>query len=146
YLLRTQVRPGVVLQLSNKDAPKLSPDFADRLHHSQQGQQLVITLHSLQENDTDNYVCGEKVKMASDTRLLSASGTMVLVKGTFPQACSDSSWVIYSLAIVVALLFCALVCCTLYRVNIKKYFQKKPPNIVYEDMSYCSRRNTLVRT
>lgn len=30
--------------------------------------------------------------------------------------------------------------------QVKKYFQKKKPNVVYEDMSYNSRRSTLVRT
>lgn len=29
--------------------------------------------------------------------------------------------------------------------QVMKYFQKKKPNVVYEDMSYSSRRSTLVR-
>ncbi|OWK53862.1 hypothetical protein RLOC_00008625 [Lonchura striata] len=70
---------------------------------------------------------------------------MVLVKEV-EQACEKSSWDSYVLGTVVALLFCALVCCTLYRVEVKKYFQKKKPNVVYEDMSYNSRRSTLVRS
>ncbi|XP_027547698.1 T-cell antigen CD7 [Neopelma chrysocephalum] len=150
YLLRTHVQPESVLYVSNQNATRILPAFADRLEYSREGKQIVITLHNLQENDSDNYVCAEEVKHVKNTRLLSASGTMVLVKegeqAYSQKACSHSSWVIYSLLIVVALLFCALVCCTLYRVNIKKYFQKTTPNVVYEDMSYSSRRNTLVRT
>ncbi|NWI55960.1 CD7 protein, partial [Calyptomena viridis] len=143
YLLKTHVQPEAVLHVSNHNAARILPAFAHRLHYSKEGKQIVITLHNLQKNDSDNYVCAEEVK---NSPLLSESGTMVLVQAHSRQECRDSSWVIYSLIIVVALLFCALVCCTLYRVNIKKYFQKKTPNVVYEDMSYGSRRNTMVRT
>ncbi|NWS10713.1 CD7 protein, partial [Pachyramphus minor] len=146
YLLKTHVQPESVLYVSNQNTARILPAFADRLEYSKEGKQIVITLHNLQENDSDNYVCAEEVKHVKSTRLLSASGTMLLVKENSQQAFSDSSWVIYFLLVVVALLFCALVCCTLYRVNIKKYFQDPPPNVVYEDMSYSSRRNTLVRT
>ncbi|NXF07389.1 CD7 protein, partial [Smithornis capensis] len=141
YLLKTHVHPGIVLHVSNQNAARILPAFAHRLQYSKEGKQIVITLHNLQKNDSDNYVCAEELK---NSTLLSASGTMVLVKGM--QECKDSSWVIYSLFVAVALLFCALVCCTLYHVNIKKYFQRKKTNVVYEDMSYSSRRNTLVRT
>ncbi|NXS09213.1 CD7 protein, partial [Neodrepanis coruscans] len=144
YLLKTHVRPEKVLYVSNQNAATILPAFANRLNYSKEGKQIVITLHNLQKNDSDNYVCAEEEE---NSPLLSASGTMVLVKGMFFLiACSDSSLVVYSLIVVVTLLLSALVCCTLYRVNIKKYFQKKNPNIVYEDMSYGSRRNTLARS
>ncbi|NXE87582.1 CD7 protein, partial [Menura novaehollandiae] len=145
YLLRTHVQPAEVLYVSDLNVSRVPPAFANRLEYSKEGKSIVITLHNLQQNDSDNYVCVEKVK---DSALHSASGTMVLVKGEqeYSQACNKSSWDVYALIVVVALLFCALVCCTLYRVDVKKYFQKQKPNIVYEDMSYNSRRNTLVRT
>ncbi|NXU12134.1 CD7 protein, partial [Pardalotus punctatus] len=144
YLLRTHVWPDKVLYVSNLNEPKVLPAFENRLAYSREGNKTVITLHNLQEKDSDNYVCAEEVK---NSPLLSASGTMVLVKGmTLLLACEKSSWDLYALIIVVALLFCALVCCTLYRVDVKKYFQKKKPNVVYEDMSYNSRRSTLVRS
>ncbi|XP_057230057.1 uncharacterized protein LOC130578172 [Malurus melanocephalus] len=142
YLLRTHVQPGKVLYVSNLNVPEVSPAFENRLDYSRQGNKTVITLYNLQKNDSDNYVCAEAVKKSP---LLSASGTMVLVQEV-EQACSKRSWGLYALIIVVALLFCALVCCTLYRVNVKKQFQKKKHNVVYEDMSFNSRRNTLVRT
>ncbi|NXA07545.1 CD7 protein, partial [Sapayoa aenigma] len=143
YLLKTHVQPERVLYVPNQNAATILPAFAGRLNYSKEGKKIVITLHNLQKNDSDNYVCAEVVK---NSPLLSARGTMVLVKGMFLLiACRGSSWVIYTLLVVVALLFCALVCCALYRVNIKKYFQKKTPTVVYEDMSFGSRRNTLVR-
>ncbi|NWI85038.1 CD7 protein, partial [Pitta sordida] len=142
-LLKTHVQPETVLYVSNQDAASILPAFADRLNYTKEGKQIVITLHDLQKNDSDNYVCAEEVE---NSPLLSAKGTMVLVKDAEgEQACRDSSWVVYSLIIVVALLFSALVCCALYHANMKKYFQKKNTNVVYEDMSYSSRRNTLVR-
>ncbi|NWT84506.1 CD7 protein, partial [Lanius ludovicianus] len=140
-LLRTQVQPGPVLYVSKLNESRVSPAFVSRLEYSRVGNRMVITLQDLQEEDSDNYVCAEEVANSS---LLSASGTMVLVKEV-EQACKKSSWDFYALLVVVALLFCALVSCILYRVDVKKYFQKKKPNEVYEDMSYNSRRSTLVR-
>ncbi|NXB55590.1 CD7 protein, partial [Struthidea cinerea] len=140
-LLRTHMQPGRVLHVSKLNMSEVSPAFVNRLEYSREGNRMVITLQNLQEDDSDNYVCAEEVTNAP---LLSASGTMVLVQEA-EQACEKSSWVLYALTVVVALLFCSLVCCTLYRVDVKKYFQKKKPNVVYEDMSYNSRRSTLVR-
>ncbi|NXX31300.1 CD7 protein, partial [Nicator chloris] len=142
YLLRTHVQPGPVLSVANLNVSEVSPAFGSRLEYSREGNRVVITLHNLQEKDSDNYICAEGV---AGSPLLSARGTMVLVKDV-EQACEKSSWGFYALLIVVALLFCALVCCTLHCVDVKKYFQRKKPNVVYEDMSYNSRRSTLVRT
>ncbi|NXE69786.1 CD7 protein, partial [Calcarius ornatus] len=141
-LLRTHVQPGTVLSVSNLNRSEVSPAFGNRLEYSREGNRIVVILHKLQEKDSDNYICAQEVK---GSPLLSASGTMVLVKEV-EQTCEKSSWGLYALLIVVAVLFCALVCCTLYRVDVKKYFQKKKHNQVYEDMSYNSRRSTLVRT
>ncbi|NWV20476.1 CD7 protein, partial [Origma solitaria] len=146
YLLRTHMQPGQVLYVSNLNVMEVSPAFENRSDYSREGNKAMITLHNLQEKDSDNYVCAEEVKKSP---LLSASGTMLLVKEVeqaHSQACEKSSWDLYALIIMVALLFCALVCCTLYRVDVKKYFHKKKRNAVYEDMSYNSRRSTLVRT
>ncbi|NXB09379.1 CD7 protein, partial [Cnemophilus loriae] len=144
-LLRTHVQPGIVLSGSSLNVSSVSPAFGNRWEYSREGNRIVITLHSLREEDSDNYVCAEDVE---NSPLLSASGTMVLVQEVGQvqsQACEKSSWDLYALIVVVALLFCALVCCALYRVDVKKYFQKKKPSAVYEDMSYNSRRSTLVR-
>ncbi|XP_056361633.1 T-cell antigen CD7-like isoform X1 [Oenanthe melanoleuca] len=140
-LLRAHMQPGRVLSVSNLNVSWVSPAFGNRLEYSREGNRAVITLHNLQEEDSDNYICAEEVK---DSSLLSARGTMVLVKGG-EQVCEKISWGLYALAGVVALLLCALLCCTLHRVDVMKYFQKKQPNVVYEDMSYSSRRSTLVR-
>ncbi|NWW21131.1 CD7 protein, partial [Falcunculus frontatus] len=142
YLLRTHVQPGAVLYASKLNTSRVSLAFGSRLEYSREGNRTVITLHNLQEKDSDNYVCAEEV---TNSPLLSASGTMVLVKEV-EQACEKSSWDFYALIVVVVLLFCALVCCILYHMDMKKYFQKKKTNVVYEDMSYNSRRSTLVRT
>ncbi|XP_066056842.1 T-cell antigen CD7 isoform X2 [Chamaea fasciata] len=141
YLLRTNLQPARVLSVSHLNESKVSPAFGNRLEYSREGNRIVITLHDLQEKDSDNYICAEQVE---GSPLLSGNGTMVLVKGE--QACEKSFWDLYALLTVVALLFCALVCCTLRRVDMKKYFQKKKPNVVYEDMSFNSRRSTLVRS
>ncbi|NXK28579.1 CD7 protein, partial [Arenaria interpres] len=143
-LLKTHMQHEKVLYVSSQNPPTISPAFANRLEYSKEEKKIVITLHNLWKNDSGIYVC---VGVFNNSYSLSANrmGTMILVKEVKWTVCGNSLWAIYGLVIVVVLLFSALVWCTLYRVNIKKYFQKKKPNAVYEDMSYSSRRSTLVR-
>ncbi|KGL86807.1 T-cell antigen CD7, partial [Charadrius vociferus] len=143
-LLKTHKEPESVLYVSSQNGSTISPAFANRLEYSKEEKKIVITLHNLSKKDSDMYVCAGVVKNSSFL-LVNGSGTMILIKEGEQTDCSNSSWVTYALIIVVALLFSALICCSLYRVDMKKYFQKKKLNAVYEDMSYCSRRNTLVR-
>ncbi|KFQ58230.1 T-cell antigen CD7, partial [Pelecanus crispus] len=135
FLLKTHMQPERVLYVSSQNASTIFPTFANRLEYSKQGKKIVITLHNIQKTDSDIYVCAGVLK---NTSFLSVnrSGTMILIKEVEQTDCSNSSWVIYGLIIMVALLFFALICCTLYIVNIKKYFWKRKPNAVYEDMSY----------
>ncbi|NXP74105.1 CD7 protein, partial [Ramphastos sulfuratus] len=115
YLLKTHTRPERVLHLSSQNTSTTSLAFANRLEYSKEEQKIVVTLHNLQENDSDIYVCAGVVK--NDTHLsVSGSGTMMLIRGEEQTHCSNSSWAIYGLIIVVALLLLsALMCCTLGR-------------------------------
>ncbi|KAM7089281.1 T-cell antigen CD7 [Ciconia maguari] len=144
FLLKTHRQPESVLYVSSQNASTIFPAFANRLEYSKQEKKIVITLHNLQKNDGDIYACAGVVKNSSFLSV-NRGGTMVLIKEVEQTDCSNSSWAIYGLTIVVALLFSALICCTLYHVNVKKYFQKKTPNVVYEDMSCSFRRDTLIR-
>ncbi|XP_050764619.1 T-cell antigen CD7 [Gymnogyps californianus] len=145
YLLRTHVQPERVLYVSSENASTIFPAFANRLEYSKGEKKIVITLHNLRKSDSDIYVCAGVLKNSSFFSV-NRSGTIMLIKEVEQTDCSNSSWGIYGLTIVVVLLFSALICCTLYRVNMKKYFQKRKPNAVYEDMSFSSRHNTLIRT
>ncbi|KFO86729.1 T-cell antigen CD7, partial [Buceros rhinoceros silvestris] len=142
-LLRTHVQPERVLHVLNQNAPTIDPSFANRLEYSKEEKKIVITLHDLQKNDSDVYVCAAEEENSSFLSM-SRSGTMMVVKEVEQTDCGNGSWVIYGLTTVVLLLFSALICCTLYRVNVKKCFQRREQNTVYEDMSYRSRHNTLV--
>ncbi|KFQ24327.1 T-cell antigen CD7, partial [Merops nubicus] len=144
-LLKTHMQHERVLYVSHQNASTIHPAFANRLEYSREEKKIVITLHNLQKNDSDIYVCAVVVK---NSPFLSAngSGTFMLVKEVEQTGCRHSFWDIYSLIIMVVLLFSALVGCILYRVDMKKYFQKRKNNTVYEDMSYCSRRSTMVRS
>lgn len=73
------MQPEPVLSVSKLNVPDVSPAFKNRLKFSREGNRTVVTLEDLQEKDSDNYICAEEV-MGSP--LLSAHGTMVLVKGT----------------------------------------------------------------
>ncbi|KFV98913.1 T-cell antigen CD7, partial [Eurypyga helias] len=144
-LLRTQVQPERVLYVSSQNASTIFPAFANRLDYSKEEKKVVITLRNLQKNDSDIYVC---VGVLKNSSFLSGNrkGTMILIKEMEQKDCSINSWGTYGLIIAVVLLFSVLTCCTWYYANMKKYFQKKTPNTIYEDMSYSSRRNTLVRS
>lgn len=143
-LLKIHMQLENVLCVSSQNTSTISPTFANRLECSKQEEKLVITLHNLQESDTDIYVCAAALKNSS--LAVSESGTMVLVKGGKQTVCSTSSLAIYIPTIVVALLLSALTCYILSRIDMKNFFQKKKINVVYEDMSFSSRSNTLVRT
>ncbi|NWY03166.1 CD7 protein, partial [Nothoprocta ornata] len=145
FLLKTHMKPERVLYVSRQNASTISTAFANRLEYSKQEMTLVVTLYNLQKNDSDIYVCVGVVKN-SIALSLNGSGTMVLVKEVEQRGCHRSSWIFCGLTTVVVMLLSALICFVLYRVNIKKCFQKRKPNVVYEDMSYSSRRSTLVRT
>ncbi|NXX76319.1 CD7 protein, partial [Urocolius indicus] len=144
YLLKTHEQPERVLYASRQNRA-VAPGFAHRLEYLEEENKIVITLNNLGENDSGVYVCAGVLKNFSVLEV-SRSGTIILIKGSEQAVCSNSSWVIYVLIIVAVLLFCALTCCALYHIDMKKYFQKRKPNSVYEDMSYSSRCNTLVRT
>ncbi|XP_066836166.1 T-cell antigen CD7 isoform X2 [Anser cygnoides] len=143
-LLKIHMQPEGVLCVSSQKALEIFPAFANRLEYSKQEKKLVITLHNLQQSDSDVYVCATVLKNSS---LFSVSqrGTMVLVKGGEETAFHNSSWAYYGLIIMAVLLFSVLTCYALYFVQTKKYFQKRKTNTVYEDMSYGSRRNTFIK-
>ncbi|NXW55575.1 CD7 protein, partial [Eurystomus gularis] len=143
-LLKTHTQREPVLYVSSENASKIHPTFVNRLEYSKEGKKIVITLHNLQKTDSDIYVCAGIVKKLPFLQV-NGSGTMMLIREMEQKNCSDQSWLIYGLVIVTVILFPALTCCTLYHVNMKKYLQKRKKNAVYEDMSYSSRRNTLVR-
>lgn len=79
-LLKTRMQPEKVFYVSSQNTTTIFPTFANRLEYSKQEKKLVITLHNLQEDDTDIYVCAAGLKNSSLS--VNESGTMVLVKGT----------------------------------------------------------------
>ncbi|NXP12497.1 CD7 protein, partial [Thinocorus orbignyianus] len=116
YLLKTQIRPEKVLYVLSQNASTISPAFANRLEYSKGEKKIVITLHKLRKSDSGIYVCAVVLKN-SHSLSASGSGTVMLIEEVEKTDCSSSSWYIYSLIIVVALLFSALVYCTLSRAN-----------------------------
>ncbi|XP_033923834.1 T-cell antigen CD7 isoform X1 [Melopsittacus undulatus] len=145
YLLKTHMQPEPVLYVSGQNTSTVFPAFANRLEYSKEGEKIVITLHNLWINDSDIYVCAGVVKNSSFLSV-NRSGTMMLIKEGEQTDCKKNSWLVYVLITMVMLLFSVLMCCTLNRVDLKKYFQNNSPNTVYEDMSYSVRQHTLQTT
>uniref|UniRef100_A0A8C0EHP7 Ig-like domain-containing protein n=1 Tax=Bubo bubo TaxID=30461 RepID=A0A8C0EHP7_BUBBB len=81
YLLKTHMQPERVLHVSSQNDSTIFPAFANRLEYSKQEKKIVITLHNLQKNDSDIYVCAVVVKNSSFLSV-NRSGTMMLIKGT----------------------------------------------------------------
>uniref|UniRef100_A0A663LK27 Immunoglobulin V-set domain-containing protein n=1 Tax=Athene cunicularia TaxID=194338 RepID=A0A663LK27_ATHCN len=81
YLLKTHMQPERVLYVSNQNDSTIFPAFANRLEYSKQEKKIVITLHNLQKNDSDIYVCAGVIKNFSFLSV-NRSGTMMLIKGT----------------------------------------------------------------
>ncbi|KAK2528558.1 hypothetical protein Q9233_007529, partial [Columba guinea] len=80
-LLKTQMQPERVLHVLSQNTSNISSTFANRLEYSKQENKIVITLHNLQKNDSDIYVCAGMVKNLSFL-LVNSRGTMMLIKGT----------------------------------------------------------------
>ncbi|NWW85440.1 CD7 protein, partial [Rhynochetos jubatus] len=79
YLLKTHMQPERVLYVSRQNTSTIFPAFANRLEYSKEEKKLVITLHNLQKNDSDIYVC---VGVLKNSSFLSGNrkGTMILIK------------------------------------------------------------------
>ncbi|XP_033923835.1 T-cell antigen CD7 isoform X2 [Melopsittacus undulatus] len=197
--LKTSIQPVNVVYVSRHNTSYILPALANRTKYSKEGSNLRITLHNVQESDSNIYQCSTYVKTESNHRKLFGKTTIVVVKGkrsgTVEQAplyvnpqqgqsvsitcalktshenegiyllkthmqpepvlyvsegeqtdCKKNSWLVYVLITMVMLLFSVLMCCTLNRVDLKKYFQNNSPNTVYEDMSYSVRQHTLQTT
>ncbi|NXC76322.1 CD7 protein, partial [Anhinga anhinga] len=140
FLLKTHVQPERVLYVSSWNVSTIFPAFANRLEYSKQEKKIVITLHNLRKNDSDIYVCAG-VKNSSSLSV-SRSGTVMLIKGTI-LLLMDSQDVNGLLGQGLFKLCSELAVC--FVLQMKKNFLKRKPNAVYEDMSYSSRRNTLIR-
>uniref|UniRef100_A0A8C3PNA3 Ig-like domain-containing protein n=1 Tax=Calidris pygmaea TaxID=425635 RepID=A0A8C3PNA3_9CHAR len=121
--LKTIIQPTNVFYVSEENT-YIHPDFKSRLTYSREGSNLKITLHRLQESDSNIYQCSKYILSEGHHKRLNGKVTIIMVKG-----------------IAIAPFY--TVCFVL---QMKKYFQKKKANAVYEDMSYSSRRSTLVRT
>ncbi|NXD10649.1 CD7 protein, partial [Nothocercus nigrocapillus] len=130
FLLKTHLKPERVLYVSRQNASTTSTTFANRLEYSKQEKKLVITLHNLQKNDSDIYLCVGVLKN-SRALALNGSGTMVLVKEVEQTGCSHSSWIFCGLTVVVVMLFFALICFVLYRVNVSMQSSCQNKQILY---------------
>lgn len=75
------MQPERVLYVSSQNGSTISPAFANRLEYSKEEKKILITLHNLQKNDSDIYVCAGMLKNSTFLSV-NRSGTMVLIKGT----------------------------------------------------------------
>nr|XP_033818122.1 T-cell antigen CD7-like isoform X2 [Geotrypetes seraphini] len=145
--------------------------FFDRNHTEVFGnvRNFTVTLHWLQKNESDLYMCDGTIRIPSSTPKslipIRGSGTLVIItdgiyNGSFSRnlledsqtKCSrndSSAWMIYVFIVLVVIIliligvfiFLAKTTQTAFK-HCYKPKKKANQNIVYEDMSYSLRRNT----
>ncbi|XP_067403951.1 T-cell antigen CD7 [Emydura macquarii macquarii] len=147
YLKRQVVNAMDVLYVSDQVNPTTHLSYKDRINSSVHLTEVRITLHQLQKNDTDVYVCsGSVLDPNSNPRSVVGQGTILVVKEMEQAECQRASWVLYFLPSMALILLFVLGYFVLSRIHIKEHCQRgknKQANTVYEDMSYSLRRNTL---
>lgn len=78
--LRTSIHPVNVMYLSKENASFIHPALANRIKYSKEGRNLRITLHNVQESDSNIYLCTKFIKKDNHERL-NGKTTIVVVKG-----------------------------------------------------------------
>ncbi|XP_029453450.1 uncharacterized protein LOC115089521 [Rhinatrema bivittatum] len=135
--------------------------FMERNHTELSGnvRNFTITLHQLQRNETDWYLCEGAIRNPSISQMW-GTGTLVIVLAD--AVCDDplsaksatemthsSTWQLYLLiafGIIILVLMFGLVILAARQMDLKECFKpkkKSSQNLVYEDMSYSLRRNTM---
>ncbi|NXE08928.1 CD7 protein, partial [Lophotis ruficrista] len=80
YLTAT-IRLVNVIYVSKQNTSYILPALANRINYSEEGGNLRITLHDVQESDSNIYLCAKFVKRKGHHEKLNGTTTIVLVKG-----------------------------------------------------------------
>ncbi|XP_074871114.1 uncharacterized protein LOC142023741 [Carettochelys insculpta] len=141
YLKREVVNTMNVLYITanSTNYPK-DARYKDRVEVVVHSTEVRITLHSLQKNDTDLYVCRGSVLVNNDPQKVWGQGTILVVKELKQAECHLASWVPYVLSVLALVLVSVLGCFILSHMDIKRHCQErkiKQANTVYEDMSWA---------
>uniref|UniRef100_A0A8V5HHB4 Uncharacterized protein n=1 Tax=Melopsittacus undulatus TaxID=13146 RepID=A0A8V5HHB4_MELUD len=78
--LKTSIQPVNVVYVSRHNTSYILPALANRTKYSKEGSNLRITLHNVQESDSNIYQCSTYVKTESNHRKLFGKTTIVVVK------------------------------------------------------------------
>lgn len=70
-----------VINFPKNKTLQFNPVFANRANYSKEGENLKITLHRLQESDSEIYQCSEIVEVNDRPKHLYGKKTIVVVKG-----------------------------------------------------------------
>ncbi|XP_075759666.1 T-cell antigen CD7 [Pelodiscus sinensis] len=147
YLRRVLVKAMHVVYIrNNSENHTANLRYKTRIESAVLSTGVRITLHGLQKNDTDLYVCQGSVLVNGDPRTVSGQGTMLVVKDMEQAECHVASWVPYALSFLTLLLVSVLGFLILSHVDIKKHCQKgkkNQANMVYEDMSFSRSFSTM---
>lgn len=80
--LTTSIQPVNVVYVSKQNTSYILPALANRTKYSKEGSNLRVTLHNVQESDSNIYQCSTYVKTKSYHKKLFGKTTIVVVKGT----------------------------------------------------------------
>lgn len=79
--LRTSIQSVNLLYLNNESVPYIPPALANRVKYSDEGENFRITLHNVQESDSNIYRCVQFIKTKNYPQKLNEKTTIVMVKG-----------------------------------------------------------------
>ncbi|XP_054834227.1 uncharacterized protein LOC129328923 [Eublepharis macularius] len=148
YLRRKFVKDmEVFYSAGHRKDKRVHYEYKGRIEYFELQNTVIIMLQKLQQNDSDKYICDGAVLINQNPVQVQGHGTILVVTAKKLIKCSSSFWMWYVFLVVTLLLATALGYFILSHVDAKKYCQKKKgreaQNMVYEDMTYSLRRNTM---
>lgn len=79
--LTTIIQPVNVIYVSKQNTSYILPALANRTKYSKDGRNLRVTLHNVQESDSNIYLCTKFIKSKGHHKKLTGKTTIVVVKG-----------------------------------------------------------------
>ncbi|KAH0629539.1 hypothetical protein JD844_011678 [Phrynosoma platyrhinos] len=153
YLKRTLGKPMNVMYVSEHCTNKTENDaYKNRTKCLGLNNKTTITLRQVKKSDSDVYVCEGTLLIKKEPNTMNSSSIILAVKEISQKNStehSSSPWMVYALIILSLLMVSILGYLFLSLINIKKYCkrgkEREMSNIVYEDMTYSLRRNTVTK-
>ncbi|XP_061477814.1 uncharacterized protein LOC133382161 isoform X2 [Rhineura floridana] len=140
---------NVLYAVEHGKSKTIAPEYENRMEYFELKNTATIMLKEVKKNDSDVYVCGGTVKINMEPKRMNFNSIILAVKASDMKPTKSSSCLLmlYAIVFMSLLLASGLGYLILSRIDVKKYCKKgqgkEAHHMVYEDMSYSLRRNTV---